>query len=152
MSPASGNYPCALCLCEFDGSRGLVGVESHTLAYRLSVDLPWFPFCFTLALRILVRVEVSVWGLRRPFGDKGQPPPTICVCRVLARPPGGGPSSPVSESAGPPLAPSRRPFPEPLLRSAEMIVALDAVCVVCRLCGTEGIRLSLSAHPVFLSY
>ena len=54
---------------------------------------------------------------------------------------------PVSESAGPPLAPSRRPFPEPLLRSAEMIVALDAVRLVCRLCGTERIRLSLSVTP-----
>lgn len=40
---------------------------------------------------------------------------------------GGGPSPPVSEVSRASVAPSRRPFPEPLRpRSAEMIVALDA--------------------------
>lgn len=50
--------------------------------------------------------------------------------------PGGGEASgrwafqPVSESAGPQVAPSRLPFPAPVFCSAEMIVALGAACPV----------------------
>ena len=119
---------------EFEGSRGLVGVESNTAACWLSVDLPWFPFCFKLALRILVRVEVYAWVLRRPFGDEGQPPPAGSPPSVSAgwrgEASGRWAFQPVSESAGPQVAPSRLPFPEPVLCSAEMIVALGAACPV----------------------
>ena len=79
-------------------------------------------------------MEVYAWGLRRPFGDEGQPSPTGSPPSVSAgwrrKASGRWALQPVSESARTQVALSRLPFPAPVLCSAEMIVPLGAACPV----------------------